>query len=226
MTTTMTDCHQQCNVLYCRADEECLKIDCQEVMLEKLDNSQTKDRIAAILRQEILSGRIADGVELTQEQVAELLGVSRMPIREAFQILELEGFLFRLPNRHVEVVGFNRETIHENLQLIAAIEIEVIMTLVRANKSSLRVTYLNEEQFHKQFLMQPAHVYITQILKKLLCGYPQYYWDNVDNRPDVSLLHNAIIQAIAIADESMIAQLIRQYYQSMAEVLLQHVDGR
>ena len=71
--------------------------------LKKLSNAQTKDRIAAILRQEIMSGRIKDGEELAQEQLAEKLELSRTPVREALQILEMEGLLKRLPNRHTPI---------------------------------------------------------------------------------------------------------------------------
>lgn len=45
-----------------------------------------------MLRYEILSGNIKAGEELAQESIAEQLGLSRMPVREALQSLEQEGF--------------------------------------------------------------------------------------------------------------------------------------
>ena len=71
--------------------------------MKQIDTVQTKDYIARAIRQEILSGRIKAGEELTQEDLAETMGVSRMPIREALQTLAQEGFLVRLPNRHMQV---------------------------------------------------------------------------------------------------------------------------
>lgn len=53
--------------------------------MKKIEKIQTKDRIADILRNEILIGEIENGEELTQEGLAESLGVSRMPVREALQ---------------------------------------------------------------------------------------------------------------------------------------------
>lgn len=73
--------------------------------MEPIKSVQTKDYIAEYLRNEIFSNRIPAGEELTQEIVAEKLGISRMPVREAFQILEHEGFLERLPNHHIRVIG-------------------------------------------------------------------------------------------------------------------------
>ena len=64
---------------------------------------QTKDYIVQLMKEEILSGVMKPGEELAQEALAERLGVSRMPIREALQNLVQEGFAVRLPNRHIPV---------------------------------------------------------------------------------------------------------------------------
>ena len=48
-------------------------------------------RIAGSLREEILSGRIAPGERIRQEEVAARFGASRLPVREALRILEAEG---------------------------------------------------------------------------------------------------------------------------------------
>ena len=49
------------------------------------------DRIAASLREAILSGEIAPGQWIRQEEVAARLGASRLPVREALRMLEAEG---------------------------------------------------------------------------------------------------------------------------------------
>ena len=49
------------------------------------------DSVVNALRDAILSGQIASGTELTQVELAESLGVSRMPVREALIILEYQG---------------------------------------------------------------------------------------------------------------------------------------
>lgn len=63
-----------------------------------------------MLRYEILSGSMKPGDELAQESIAEQLGLSRMPVREALQALEQEGFLVRLPNRHMQVASWRLTT--------------------------------------------------------------------------------------------------------------------
>ena len=51
--------------------------------------------IVEILKEEILSGRIPCGREMTQNELAESLGVSRMPVREALILLEYQGLIQR-----------------------------------------------------------------------------------------------------------------------------------
>ena len=74
---------------------------------------QTKDYIVQLMKEEILSGVMKPGEELAQEALAERLGVSRMPIREALQNLVQEGFAVRLPNRHIQAVVLSAQQIHD-----------------------------------------------------------------------------------------------------------------
>ena len=81
---------------------------------------QTKDYIVQLMKEEILSGVMKPGEELAQEALAERLGVSRMPIREALQNLVQEGFAVRLPNRHIQAVVLSAQQIHDVFHVIAA----------------------------------------------------------------------------------------------------------
>jgi DNA-binding GntR family transcriptional regulator len=56
-------------------------------------------RIAAYLREAILSGEIAPGQWIRQEDVAARLGASRLPVREALRMLEAEGLTEHAANR-------------------------------------------------------------------------------------------------------------------------------
>ncbi|MFJ6084982.1 GntR family transcriptional regulator [Streptomyces sp. NPDC092369] len=67
-------------------------------------------QVAAHLRKAILSGAIAPGERIRQEEVAARLGASRLPVREALRILEAEGLTEHEANRGARVV---RLTAHE-----------------------------------------------------------------------------------------------------------------
>ena len=56
--------------------------------MEYIGNKKKQGSIVELLRDEILAGNIPDGSEMTQNELAEGLGVSRMPVREAPILLE------------------------------------------------------------------------------------------------------------------------------------------
>lgn len=58
-----------------------------------LSRSLLKDTVANTLRDYISSGRIPEGTKLTEREVATLLGISRIPARDALMILENEGLV-------------------------------------------------------------------------------------------------------------------------------------
>lgn len=64
-----------------------------------MKNKRTCDYIAEAIQNEILSGRMEAGQPLRQEELSEKLGYSRMPVREALQILEEQGLVRRLATR-------------------------------------------------------------------------------------------------------------------------------
>lgn len=81
-----------------------------------------QDGIVELLKQEILSGNIPDGTEMTQNELAESLGVSRMPVREALILLEYQGLIRRLPNNHVQVTEFSPSYFSDIFDLCASLE--------------------------------------------------------------------------------------------------------
>jgi len=66
------------------------------------------DEVERVLRDEILAGTLAPGTPLLQIQLAEQLGVSRTPLREALRILERDGLVkVSNGNKTVEVVALD-----------------------------------------------------------------------------------------------------------------------
>ena len=71
---------------------------------------------------EILSGRLAGGSSIRQEQVAKQLQLSRIPVRDALRHLSAEGFVTIEPNRRVTVTLLQREDLTELYEMRAALE--------------------------------------------------------------------------------------------------------
>lgn len=69
------------------------------------------DRIADHLIEDIICFKIQPGERLLEQKVAEELGVSRSPVREAFRILEKTGLVELVPRCGVKVSGFTEKRI-------------------------------------------------------------------------------------------------------------------
>ena len=72
-----------------------------------------RDVVFNTLRQAILKGELEPGERLMEIQLAERLGVSRTPIREAIRKLELEGLVAIVPNKGAYVTGISEKDIHD-----------------------------------------------------------------------------------------------------------------
>lgn len=72
-----------------------------------------RERIFRQLRQDILNGKYKPGDSLVELKLAEELGVSRTPVREAIRQLELEGLVVSIPNKGVIVEGISKQDIED-----------------------------------------------------------------------------------------------------------------
>ncbi|MGD9864931.1 MAG: GntR family transcriptional regulator [Pseudodonghicola sp.] len=79
-------------------------------------------RIARILADRIISGRIAPGARLRQDHIAAEFGASHVPVREAFRQLESQGLAESLPRRGVRVTSFDLAELREVAEMRAALE--------------------------------------------------------------------------------------------------------
>lgn len=80
------------------------------------------ERVADGLRTAILRGDFAPGMELKQDRVAELFGVSRIPVREALQMLNRDGLVIVKPNRRVVVAQMTEEDVLDRYAVRALVE--------------------------------------------------------------------------------------------------------
>ena len=74
------------------------------------------------LRQAILKGELAPGERLMEIQLAEKLGVSRTPIREAIRKLELEGLVLMIPRKGAEVAKISEKSLRDVLEVRRSLE--------------------------------------------------------------------------------------------------------
>ena len=74
------------------------------------------------LRRAILRGELVPGQRLMEIQLAEKMGVSRTPVREAIRKLELEGLVVMIPRKGAEVAHISGKNLRDVLEVRRALE--------------------------------------------------------------------------------------------------------
>lgn len=74
------------------------------------------------LRSDILQGKFAAGAKLSEQRICDEYMVSRTPVREAFQKLELEGIIEIIPNRGAFVASQSKQDIEDVYEIMKALE--------------------------------------------------------------------------------------------------------
>lgn len=81
-----------------------------------------RDVVFNTLRQAILTGDLKPGERLMEIHLANRLGVSRTPIREAIRKLELEGLVIMIPRRGAEVAQITEKSMNDVLEVRRAVD--------------------------------------------------------------------------------------------------------
>lgn len=99
--------------------------------MEILEVIPIRLRVAAILRKALLAGEYRAGEELSLTDISARMGISRTPVREAFQLLAAEGLLELRMNRGAVVVGIDEKFIRDHFELRSLLECEAVSRAVR-----------------------------------------------------------------------------------------------
>lgn len=204
--------------------------------METVSAVQTKDYIVSAIRSEILAGNMRPGEELTQELIAEQLGVSRMPVREALQSLAQEGLIVRLPNRHMQVAAMEEKQVRDTFRMAAAMETEILLMIPEEKRGELllRLSELAETvgsgvreaaagaemAWHKHALASLKNSYIHQLFLRLLDSYVSYAVERVKRGNAAAEQLTDVGAALASGDEGALRAAMNCYYGHMADCLL------
>ena len=204
--------------------------------METVSAVQTKDYIVSAIRSEILAGNMRPGEELTQEMIAEQLGVSRMPVREALQSLAQEGLIVRLPNRHMQVAAMEEKQVRDTFRMAAAMETEILLMIPEEKRGELllRLSELAETvgsgvreaaagaemAWHKHALASLKNSYIHQLFLRLLDSYVSYAVERVKRGNAAAEQLTDVGAALASGDEGALRAAMNCYYGRMADCLL------
>jgi len=89
---------------------------------QKKENKSLTSLIFDKIREDILNDKYKTGEKIVEAKLADELGVSRTPVREALKQLELDGLIDNIPNRGVVVKGISKQDIEDIYTIREAIE--------------------------------------------------------------------------------------------------------
>ena len=109
-----------------------------------------RDVVFNTLRQAILRGELKPGERLMEIQLAQKLGVSRTPVREAIRKLELEGLVLMIPRKGAEVAQITEKNMQDVLEVRKALEeLSVQLACERITPEQVEEMKMAAEDFRK-----------------------------------------------------------------------------
>lgn len=145
-----------------------------------------RDVVFNTLRQAILRGELKPGERLMEIQLANKLGVSRTPVREAIRKLELDGLVLMVPRKGAEVAEITEKSLKDVLEVRKALE-ELAVQLACEKITKEDIAELKEagEEFKKVLKSKD----ITEIAEADVRFHDILYMAT-DNQKLIQLLNN------------------------------------
>ena len=196
-----------------------------------------RDVVFNTLRQAILRGELKPGERLMEIQLANKLGVSRTPIREAIRKLELEGLVLMIPRKGAEVAEITEKNMRDVLEVRKALEElavqlacekiteEEIQNLEKIQEEYKRI--VSQDSIDAIDVYQQNRLYHFSIYKASqldrVCSMIESLWDNLsffklvygqklllkeESRRNMIAEHESYLEALKNHDSELIYHLL------------------
>lgn len=197
------------------------------------------------LREAILGGKLTEGSQLLQHDIAEALGVSRTPVREALRILEAEGWVVFSPHRGAVVATLSSDDVRqifdirfalESLALRKSIPIlqaqefdnaEAVIEQMEHERDVGRWVDLNR-RFHLSFYQRAGSRLLSLIQSQYdaVDRYLRFELLVLDNAEDSQTEHRAILAACRERDVEKAISLCEPHIAEAGEELAEALERR
>ena len=203
------------------------------INLKKVQMLPAREQVASILRSSILSGGISKGQSITLDSVGEQVGMSRTPVREAFQILANEGLLELRQNRCAIVKDISIEAIKDHYEMRILLETEALRracqhmndetlkAIQTVNKQGQRAKEAGDTEAYN-LANQAFHMTIWEAAdSEKLKSFLSLLWNGLSMNHLVTAQEYA---GISLADHNKIVeQLEKKDYEGACETMRQHI---
>ena len=208
-----------------------------------------RDVVFNTLRDAILKGELEPGERLMEIQLAERLGVSRTPIREAIRKLELEGLVLMIPRKGAEVAKISEKSLRDVLEVRRSLEelaaelacqrmdAEALKDLEDAQKAFIQAVESGEtmtmaeadEHFHDVIYMGTGNTRLVQILNNLreqMYRYRVEYLKNNEVYEQLLEEHEFLIQAVIKHDKAQAKDIICRHIDNQEKAIAEFIRNK
>lgn len=207
----------------------------------RIRRTRLSDQIAGIIREDILTGRLAAGDRIVQSEWAERLGVSRMPVRDAINQLASEGVLSQGESGMALVSKTDPADIRDGYYLNAVVsslaagraaqhitdaEIDELQTtedsLVKAiaDKDFEQASRLNWS-FHRSINLASRSPRLIAVLKLLSTSIPHSAFQRLEDWPNRAAQdHDRILAVLRARDSDQAQRLMLEHVQAGSQPML------
>lgn len=198
--------------------------------------------VAETLRDMILTGELTADARRTQDELARILGVSTMPVREALLRLAAEGFVDVSPNKSFRVVPTTREDVRDVFWIHASLAAELTKRACRHSDDAFTASLRDLEErflestrsddpagmgranweFHRAINAKAASPKLLRVLRSTLRFIPQSFYGLVPEWRGASKYgHEAIVDAFVRQDCEAAGIAAAEHVEQAGEILIQ-----
>lgn len=208
-----------------------------------------RDVVFNTLRDAILTGKLVPGERLMENQLAEKLGVSRTPVREALRMLELENLVELVPRKGAQVLDMGEKDIVDILEIRSALEgLATSLACKKMSKETLqqmknmevdfeRAVAENDverfvdidEEFHDLIFSSTENNKLMQMFRTLRIQMYRYRMALAKNDTSMSTIvahHRSIIRAIENHDSEEGASIAQGHIKYQADFILRFMRNK
>ncbi len=205
-----------------------------------------RDVVFNTLRQEILTGKMKPGERLMEIHLANKLGVSRTPIREAIRKLELEGLVIMIPRRGAEVAQITWKNLKDVLEVRRALDVlaielacermpqESIGSLYRACETFEAATKTQDTRkiaeadvaFHDIIVVSTGNNRLMQLVNNLAEQMYRYRFEYLKDDSQHRMLvreHQEMYQSILNGDKIAAANVVKKHIDNQEEAIIRQL---
>lgn len=154
--------------------------------MDNLEFLPLRDVVFNTLRQEILTGNLKPGEHLREIALANKIGVSRTPVREAIRMLELEGLVKMIPRRGALVADISQKELRDVLEVRNALEqLAIELACERITKEQIDELKVNVAEFKRVTRTKD----VTK-LAQIDVEFHDIIFNATDNRRLIQMLNN------------------------------------